>query len=107
MFAQTPEWQDETIIGRNKTQAHATYIPFPDEVRALTRDASQSPWVKSLNGSWKFKFLEKPADVLPAYSQKDFNDASWDKIPVPSNWQVKGYGQPVDTGSWVPPSAEL
>ena len=20
---------------------------------------------------------------------------------------VKGYGQPVDTGSWVPPSAEL
>ncbi|MDX2248346.1 MAG: glycoside hydrolase family 2 TIM barrel-domain containing protein [Bacteroidia bacterium] len=97
LSAQTPEWQTETVIGRNKTEAHATFTPYPNVVKALTFDRSQSPWFRSLNGDWKFLFLEKPADVKPEYASPTFDDSGWDNIPVPSNWQVKGYGKPIYT----------
>lgn len=96
-YAQTPEWQDETIIGRNKTQSHATYIPFENQGKALSFDRAQTPWLKSLNGDWKFLYLEKPADVPEDFFTTNYDDRKWDNIAVPSNWQTQGYGQPIYT----------
>ncbi|MEZ4825055.1 MAG: glycoside hydrolase family 2 TIM barrel-domain containing protein [Bacteroidia bacterium] len=95
--AQMLEWQTETVIGRNKTAAHATFTPYPDVVKALTFDRSKSPWYQSLSGNWKFLFLPRPGDVDPKFWAAEFDDSAWDQIPVPSNWQVLGYGTPIYT----------
>ncbi len=77
------EWQDESVFSINKLPAHAYFI------------SKEGESVISLNGQWKFKFLESPTLVDEAFSTKGFNDAKWDEIKVPSNWQMEGYGHPI------------
>lgn len=42
---------------------------------------------KLLNGDWDFAYFERDIDV-PDETEK------WDKIPVPSCWQLHGYENP-------------
>ncbi|MEM8889386.1 MAG: glycoside hydrolase family 2 TIM barrel-domain containing protein [Bacteroidota bacterium] len=97
LSAQDPEWQNPEVFSINKTKAHAALTPYPDEVGALSFDKNASPWRKSLNGNWKFQFLEKPADAPDDFYTASYDDSNWDAIEVPSNWQIKGYGQPIYT----------
>ena len=78
--AQDPEWQNPEIFSINKTQAHAALTPYPDEVGALSFDKNASPWRKSLNGNWKFQFLEKPADTPDDFYATSYDDSNWDAI---------------------------
>ena len=41
-----------------------------------------------LNGEWDFKYYVSTAILNPQPTE-------WDKIEVPSNWQLKGYGKPI------------
>ena len=47
----------------------------------------------SLNGNWKFLYSECPYDVPKDFFSPSFNDRKWSSIPVPSNWEMYGYGQ--------------
>jgi beta-galactosidase len=49
----------------------------------------------TLNGSWKFKWVEKPADAPKDFANENYNDTAWDNFQVPSNWEFKGYGIPI------------
>ena len=53
--------------------------------------------MQSLNGPWKFHWVSDPADRPPDFFRADFDDGSWDEIPVPSNWELLGYGIPIYT----------
>ncbi|MCQ2602919.1 MAG: hypothetical protein MJ193_03205, partial [Clostridia bacterium] len=46
--------------------------------------------VECLNGEWKFKYFQSVA----LYQDEP---TVWDKIDVPSNWQLKGFGKPIYT----------
>lgn len=46
----------------------------------------------SLNGEWSFFWSDTPDGIPRDFYQTSFNDRSWDKIPVPSNWEMHGYG---------------
>jgi beta-galactosidase len=46
----------------------------------------------SLNGEWKFFYSETPWGIPEAFYQVSFNDTQWDNIEVPSNWEMKGFG---------------
>ena len=48
-----------------------------------------------LNGEWNFKFY-------PSVALLNGDPSSWDKIEVPSNWQLKGYGKPIYTNTRYP-----
>ncbi|MEL6852489.1 MAG: glycoside hydrolase family 2 TIM barrel-domain containing protein, partial [Bacteroidota bacterium] len=96
-MAQTPDWQNPEMIGQNKQAAHATLIPYQSESSALTFKPEKSKFYKSLNGNWRFQFLPKPGDTPAAFSETAYDASGWDEIPVPSNWQVLGYGQPIYT----------
>ncbi len=45
-----------------------------------------------LNGSWKFFYSETPIGIPKDFYQVDYNDSEWDNIYVPSNWEMKGFG---------------
>ncbi len=99
---QTPDWQDPQVFGKNKLAAHSTFVPYPDEISALTFDKNASPYWKSLNGLWSFKFLENPSSGPQGFFQEGFDISDWDSLPVPSNWQMHGYGQPIYTNIKMP-----
>jgi len=104
--AQGPDWLDPRVFDRNKEAPHATYTPFPDRESALANDGggAPSPWVRSLNGRWKFEWVRRPAERTREFFDTDFEDSGWGEIPVPSNWELEGYGVPIYIEAGVLPS---
>ena len=88
--------QDARVIGRNKTPTHATMHLFPNMEIAREQDCKfeQSPNYLSLNGPWLFHWTECPADRPAEFYKVDYKVEDWKTIPVPSNWQMHGYGIP-------------
>ncbi len=92
-----PDWENPAVVGRNKEPAHATYTLYPTVESALAGDRWASPFVKSLNGTWKFNWVRKPADRPADFYTPDYDVSDWDDIPVPSNWEILGYDVPIYT----------
>jgi beta-galactosidase len=65
-------------------------------------DYSKSPYCKTLNGTWKFTYVDKHADRIKDFYRTNLNDASWSNILVPSNWELKGFGIPIYTNITYP-----
>ncbi len=99
---ETPDWENPKIFGINKELAHNTLMVFPDIPSALKNSRSLSPYFQSLNGSWKFHWVNKPADRPKEFYKPEFNVEHWDEIPIPSNWQMEGYGIPIYLNSPYP-----
>jgi beta-galactosidase len=89
------DWEDPQVIGRNKEAAHATFIPYADAQQSMTGQRESSPWFQLLNGDWKFKWVASPDRRPTRFHEPDFDAATWKTIPVPSNWQMHGYGTPI------------
>ncbi|WP_167618189.1 glycoside hydrolase family 2 TIM barrel-domain containing protein [Maribellus sediminis] len=45
-----------------------------------------------LNGSWKFFYSDVTEGIPTDFFETEFDDSGWDQIDVPSNWEMKGYG---------------
>ncbi len=90
-----PEWQDPLTVSVNREPARAWFIPAPSETLALSGDVRENPNYLSLNGTWKFLFLEKPADIPQGFHLNDFDITRWKDMQVPSNWELQGYGWPI------------
>ncbi|MHA1377355.1 MAG: glycoside hydrolase family 2 TIM barrel-domain containing protein [Candidatus Helarchaeota archaeon] len=96
------DWENIEVIGINKVPAHVTLIPYADVESSLGGIREASPYYKSLNGKWKFKWVKKPSLRPKSFYKLDFNVCEWDEIPVPSNWQLEGYGIPIYTNVKYP-----
>ena len=105
MFAaplSSQDWQDETVIGRNKEAPHCTRLPYPDVASAMQGTREATPWFRSLNGPWKFHWVAKPDEAPAGFEKADYDVSGWKEIPVPSNWQMHGYGVPIYTNVTYP-----
>lgn len=89
------EWQDQSVLHVNTVGPHATMIVYADKEAALKSDRGPSDRMQLLNGNWKFYWAAGPNDRPKDFYKKDFNDSDWKTIPVPSNWQIQGYGLPI------------
>lgn len=94
MKATVNDWENPAVQGINKEPAHVTLMPFADPASALSGRREASPYFRLLNGDWKFHFSPTPRQAPEKFYEKSFDDSGWDTIPVPSNWQVLGYGIP-------------
>ncbi|MGD9346023.1 MAG: glycoside hydrolase family 2 TIM barrel-domain containing protein [Candidatus Aminicenantes bacterium] len=91
------DWENPSVFQRNRRTPHATLRAFPDIESALKGDPQGTPYVRSLNGTWKFRWVGKPGDRVVDFYRTDYNDTDWDAISVPSNWQMYGFGIPIYT----------
>ena len=89
------EWEDVRVASRNTEAPHAWFLPFDSEDGARQAHFRNSPWVQSLNGTWKFKWVPKPADRPAGFHEDRYDVSGWADFPVPANWEVNGYGTPV------------
>jgi beta-galactosidase len=104
-----PDWANPELVGINRLAPHATMMIFPDatsarqaEAIATVEDRSRSPWFRSLNGDWKFKWSPNKAVRPLDFYEVNYDDSGWDTIPVPSNIEMQGYGIPIYTNSRYP-----
>ncbi|QOG04944.1 DUF4981 domain-containing protein [Flavobacterium sp. MDT1-60] len=91
----TPFWQNEKINEDNREPMHAAYYVFENEKSAANNDWKSSKNYLDINGAWKFKYVDSPADLPKEFEKSNFNDQSWDNFKIPASWDVNGYGYPV------------
>lgn len=95
-------WQDPAVNSVNRLPAHATFYSYDNEAAALREPRVASPMFRSLNGDWQFAWAPKPADAIEGFHRTDYDASGWDALPVPSNWEMHGYGIPIYTNSTYP-----
>ncbi len=89
------ELENPAFTGENREEPHSTYYPFDTKEQALQNDPEKSPYILSLNGTWRFHYSPKPT-ARPAGFYKDSYDISrWDNITVPGNWELQGFDRPI------------
>ena len=89
------EWQDPRVFGVNKLPPRNSAWPCPDNASAWKSHYDHSPWVRSLNGDWKFHWSPDP-DARPRnFFEPGFDTTAWKQIPVPSCLELQGYGVPI------------
>ncbi len=103
------DWENQNVFAVNKGEGHVTFVPYPS-VQEMTADPAYrrgweypaSGFHMLLNGDWKFRWSDRPEVRPKDFWKKDFDDTQWDLIPVPSCWEMQGYGTPIYTNSNYP-----
>ncbi len=89
-----PELENTECLGINKEAYHTTLMPYANLQEALAANRHASSYCRVLNGMWKFNWVPTP-EVRPVdFYKPDYDVSAWKEIPVPSNWEVQGYGTP-------------
>ena len=99
---QQNDWENPEMIGYNKLPAHNTSISFPSDADAMKVDIKSSPRYQSLNGNWKFAWAPVPEKAPADFYKEDYKVHDWKEIPVPSNWELQGYGTAIYTNVVYP-----
>jgi len=97
-----PDWENPAVFRINNEAAHATLMPFTSIEQARTLERAQSPYYRSLNGKWKFRWSKDPQSRPADFYKPEYSIADWDDISVPSNWQMEGYDIPIYTNVTYP-----
>jgi beta-galactosidase len=88
------EIENPELLGINKEPYHATLMPYANLQEALAAKRLSSSLCRSLNGNWKFNWVPSPEQRPVDFYKNSFDVSGWKEIPVPSNWEVHGYGTP-------------
>lgn len=86
------EWHDPAVNAVNREPMRAANFAFRKGETGCMKNSAN---YLSLNGTWKFNWVND-ADCRPTdFWKKDFNDRGWDNIQVPGVWELNGYGDPI------------
>ena len=103
------DWENETVFGINKEPGRATMLLYASEKEMKADAAYEKPWLwpesslrLMLNGQWQFNWVPKPEDRPINFYKTNFDASSWKTIPVPSCWEMQGYGTPIYTNVTYP-----
>ena len=75
------------MLGINKLPYHAT-LQLPSK----WKDCKE---IVSLDGEWQFHWSKDPESRPADFYREDYDVSGWDKIKVPGNWQLQGFGKPI------------
>lgn len=89
MKREKKRWENEELLHIGRRDSHTDFHRNNEETYRL-----------SLNGNWKFLYLEAPEYSPQGFAEKDYDDGQWDTLEVPSCWQLKGYGHMHYTDVW-------
>ena len=93
-----PEWENPQIFQINREEPSASFYRYKTAALALENESwENSPFYRSLNGSWNFYYAEGVHSRPSEFFKDGFDTEYWDTIEVPSNWEMKGFGIPVYT----------
>lgn len=88
------DWQNPEIFQRNKLAPRSSFYSFSDDPGGFVNEPWDRENYQTLNGLWYFHLSNSPQNRPKHFYVMDFDIRRWDKIPVPGNWQLLGYGRP-------------
>ena len=87
------DWENELVTERNRLPSRAYGFPLAKIEDAFTADLPATPYVKSLNGRWKYNWCGSPKQRPLDFFRTDYDDSNWYSIDVPSCVELKGFGR--------------
>jgi len=97
------EWNGKPEMFQiNREKAHATFLPCADTESVINGTGTESPFVHSLNGTWKFSIADNPSKRNKEFFRDDYDVSGWNGIGVPGNWQTQGFDYPIYTNITYP-----
>ena len=97
-----PDWQNPEVLSINRMGAHAPWGAYESAQQTLSFDRTASHRQISLDGTWKFRLLERPEQAVEPFYENEFDLTGWGDIQVPGNWETQGYGRPIYTNVVYP-----
>ena len=92
-----PYWQDIQTVEVNKEYPRTDFMTFTDRTSALNSSYEESPNYRSLNGTWKFYFVDSYKQLPDNITDPSVDASQWSDIQVPGNWEVQGFGTAIYT----------
>ncbi|WP_346237068.1 glycoside hydrolase family 2 TIM barrel-domain containing protein [Niabella insulamsoli] len=94
-IGQKAEWQDPAVNAINRAPMRTHFFAYENEALALKEEKKHSARFMTLNGVWKFNWVKDANERPMDFFQTNFNDKGWAEMPVPGNWELNGFGDPV------------
>ncbi|MFJ1474421.1 glycoside hydrolase family 2 TIM barrel-domain containing protein [Capnocytophaga cynodegmi] len=88
-------FENPAIQEINRMPMRSHYFPFETSEKAQKNDYQLSNRYINLNGQWKFLWKEDFKELPKDFFKSNYDDSRWDKIKVPSVWELNGYGIPI------------
>lgn len=79
----------------NKEPPRSTFTSYTNEADAVVNDRKNGTFRISLNGKWKFNYVENFADRPTDFMDARTDVSKWPDINVPGNWELQGFGTPI------------
>lgn len=90
-----PELQTPELVSVNRMPMRASAFAYENKTLAAKREKEKSAYFMSLNGQWKFNWVQDPRKRPHDFYKSTFDDTKWDNFKVPANWETNGYGIPI------------
>ena len=95
-IAAEPRHRDPNINSVNREPMRSTFIVYPSVAEVQSGSAISSSLYRSIDGVWKFLWLENVLTPNPeGFAAVKFDDSEWKTMPIPGMWELNGYGDPV------------
>lgn len=107
-YRDAPDWENPYVTQIDRLPSRAVLTPFDTAEEALRNAAleigrDRSPYIRVLDGTWKFGWAKRPEERAKDFWKPDFDVSGWADIAVPGCWQVQGdYDPPIYTNSRYP-----
>ncbi len=92
-----PYWQNVEVVKVNKEYPRTSFMTFDNRADALSKKFEDSKYYQSLNGTWKFYFVEGYKQLPDNITDPSVSTKDWKDIKVPGNWEVQGFGTAIYT----------
>ncbi len=96
------DWENPEVFQLNKEKSKASFIPYLNTKNAAEDELFASQLIYSLNGIWDFHLSNNPSERPFYFFKDDYDIRDWDKIKVPSNWEIEGFDIPIYTNVKYP-----
>ncbi len=89
------EWHDMQVNEINRFPAHTWFFAYENPEVARKGNMKASDNYLSLEGKWRFNWVEH-ADQRPTnFFEEGYNDSGWSQMNVPGLWELNGFGDPI------------
>ena len=83
--------EDPGRVAEGQVAPHTRLWPYADDEAAVRfgggTPSSGSPYVRSLDGAWKFNLSDKPSAVPDGFQESGYDASGWSTVQVPHTWQ--------------------
>lgn len=91
-IAEQKNHYNHQVFEENKLAPRATFFAFENDDISKKENSKR---FFDLNGQWRFDWVKDPKKRPTTFQNLDYDDSDWKTIPVPSNWEVEGFGNPI------------